>query len=228
LCDNTSAISVAKNLVLHKWMRHLKRRHHFLRDHVEKGDIKMRYIDTERQLADIFTKPLMLLALLLCGGGVIGVCHPYGLVWGRVDALFCILVSFAFLLHFHHTHLSHFASPIILACIYLIMPIIVLEWVVMRYGPFCYTMLDNLSWLQCWAHVKTWQLNSLLLFTTCINAFISFETCLATYGISHDLGNFTLRSEILYQMFSSWWDFGEVCASCAVKAHSFILSFKLD
>jgi hypothetical protein len=58
MCDNTSAISVAKNLVLHKRMRHLKRRHHFLRNHIEKGDIEMRYIDTERQLADIFTKPL--------------------------------------------------------------------------------------------------------------------------------------------------------------------------
>jgi hypothetical protein len=58
MCDNTSAISIAKNLVYHKRMRHLKRRHHFLRDHVEKGNIKMRYIDTERQLADIFTKPL--------------------------------------------------------------------------------------------------------------------------------------------------------------------------
>jgi hypothetical protein len=39
-------------------MRHLERRHHFLRDHVEKGDIEMGYIDTEMQLADIFTKPL--------------------------------------------------------------------------------------------------------------------------------------------------------------------------
>ena len=58
MCDNTSAISVGKNPVLHKRMRHLERRHHFLRDHVEKGDIEMRYIDTERQLADIFTKPL--------------------------------------------------------------------------------------------------------------------------------------------------------------------------
>jgi hypothetical protein len=56
--DNTSAISVAKNSVFHKRMRHLERRHHFLRDHVEKGDIEMRYIDIEKQLADIFTKPL--------------------------------------------------------------------------------------------------------------------------------------------------------------------------
>jgi hypothetical protein len=51
MCDNTGDISIAKNLVFHKRMRHLERRHHFLRDHVEKGDIKMRYIDTERQLA---------------------------------------------------------------------------------------------------------------------------------------------------------------------------------
>jgi hypothetical protein len=58
MCDNTSVISVAKNPVFHKRMRHLERRHHFLRDHVEKRDIEMRYIDTERQLADIFTKPL--------------------------------------------------------------------------------------------------------------------------------------------------------------------------
>jgi hypothetical protein len=79
MCDNTSAISVAKNLVFHKKMRHIERRHHFLRDHVEKGDIEMRYIDTERQLTGIFTKPLdsSRFADLL---GEIGVCHPYGLV----------------------------------------------------------------------------------------------------------------------------------------------------
>jgi hypothetical protein len=58
MCDNTSAIYVAKNLVFHKRMRHLEKRHHFLRDHVEKKDTEMRYMDTERQLADIFTKPL--------------------------------------------------------------------------------------------------------------------------------------------------------------------------
>jgi hypothetical protein len=44
MCDNTSVISVAKNPVFHKKMRHVERRHHFLRDHVEKGGIEMRYI----------------------------------------------------------------------------------------------------------------------------------------------------------------------------------------
>jgi hypothetical protein len=48
MCDNTSAISVAKNLVFHKRIKHLKMRHHFLKDNVKNRDIKMRYIDTER------------------------------------------------------------------------------------------------------------------------------------------------------------------------------------
>jgi hypothetical protein len=75
MCDNTSAISVAKNLVFHKKMRHVKRRYYFLRDHIEKGDIEMRYIDTERQLAAIFTKPLTPLDLLICGGKLVFAIH---------------------------------------------------------------------------------------------------------------------------------------------------------
>jgi hypothetical protein len=48
MCDNTSAILVAKNPVFHKRMRHHERRHYFLRDHIEKEDTEMRYIDTKR------------------------------------------------------------------------------------------------------------------------------------------------------------------------------------
>jgi hypothetical protein len=79
MCDNTNAISVAKNPVFHKRMKHLKVRHHFLRDHVEKGDIKMRYIDTERQLADIFTKSLDASRFAVLQREI-GVCHLYGLI----------------------------------------------------------------------------------------------------------------------------------------------------
>jgi hypothetical protein len=79
MCDNTSAISVAKNPVLHKKIRHIERRHHFLRDHVEKGDIEIRYIDTERQLANIVTKPLDS-SRFADLRGEIGVFHSYGLV----------------------------------------------------------------------------------------------------------------------------------------------------
>jgi hypothetical protein len=79
MCDNISDISVAKNPVLYKKMRHIERRHYFLRDHVEKGDIEMRYIDTERRLTDIFTKPLNSSRFANWRGGI-GVCHPYDLV----------------------------------------------------------------------------------------------------------------------------------------------------
>jgi hypothetical protein len=79
MCDNTSAISVAKNPVFYKRIRHLERRHHFPRDHIEKGDIEMRYIDTERQLTDIFTKSLDA-SRFTALRGKIGICHPYGLV----------------------------------------------------------------------------------------------------------------------------------------------------
>jgi hypothetical protein len=79
MCDNVSAIFIAKNPVFHKIMGHLERRHHFLGDHVEKGHIEMRNIDTERQLTDIFTKPLDA-SRFADLRGEIGVCHSYGLV----------------------------------------------------------------------------------------------------------------------------------------------------
>jgi hypothetical protein len=79
MCDNTSAILVAKNSFFHKKMRYVERRHHFLRDHVEKGDIEIRYIDIERQLADIFIKPLDSSQFADLQGGI-AVCHPYNLV----------------------------------------------------------------------------------------------------------------------------------------------------
>ena len=57
-CDNTSAISISKNPVQHSRTKHIEIRHHFLRDHAQKGDITLDFVRTEDQLADIFTKPL--------------------------------------------------------------------------------------------------------------------------------------------------------------------------
>jgi hypothetical protein len=53
------------------------------------------------------------------------VCLPYGLIGGGACALSCMIYTIAFLLHFLHTHLSHLASPVILAGICLIMLITV-------------------------------------------------------------------------------------------------------
>jgi hypothetical protein len=58
LCDNESAICMADNPVEHSRTKHIAIRYHFLRDHQQKGDIEIAYINTKEQLADIFTKPL--------------------------------------------------------------------------------------------------------------------------------------------------------------------------
>ena len=41
-----------------RWTEREESRHHFLRDHVLKGDCVLEFVDTKNQLADIFTKPL--------------------------------------------------------------------------------------------------------------------------------------------------------------------------
>jgi hypothetical protein len=58
LCDNESAIKMTQNPVQHTRTKHIDVRHHFIRDHQQKGDISIQGIGTEDQLADIFTKPL--------------------------------------------------------------------------------------------------------------------------------------------------------------------------
>jgi hypothetical protein len=58
LCDNESAIRMADNPVEHSHTKHIDIWYHFLRDHQQKGDIKIAYVSTHNQLSDIFTKPL--------------------------------------------------------------------------------------------------------------------------------------------------------------------------
>jgi hypothetical protein len=58
LCDTKSAIRLVDNPVKHNCTKNIDIRHHFLRDHQQKGDIDVCHISTDQQLADIFTKPL--------------------------------------------------------------------------------------------------------------------------------------------------------------------------
>nr|GEU30936.1 retrovirus-related Pol polyprotein from transposon TNT 1-94 [Tanacetum cinerariifolium] len=57
-CDNTSAITISNNPVLHSRTKHIDIRYHSIRDHVLKGDIELHFIRTQYQLADIFNNPL--------------------------------------------------------------------------------------------------------------------------------------------------------------------------
>ena len=58
LCDNPSFINLTKNQIQHSRTKQIEIHHHFIRDHVSNGDCEIQFIETEKQLADIFTKPL--------------------------------------------------------------------------------------------------------------------------------------------------------------------------
>ncbi|KAJ9557114.1 hypothetical protein OSB04_011728 [Centaurea solstitialis] len=57
-CDLESAIAITSNPVQHSKTKHIDIQYHFIKDNVEKGNIEMFFVQTNYQLADIFTKPL--------------------------------------------------------------------------------------------------------------------------------------------------------------------------
>jgi bifunctional DNase/RNase len=57
-CDNTSAISISKNPFMHSKTKHIPIKFHFLREQVMSKVIRVEYVVTNDQIADVFTKPL--------------------------------------------------------------------------------------------------------------------------------------------------------------------------
>ena len=55
--DNQSAIALVKNPQKHSRTKHIDIRHHFIREHYQSGDITLDHVESERNVADIFTKP---------------------------------------------------------------------------------------------------------------------------------------------------------------------------
>eukprot|EP00253_Pinus_taeda_P028633 PITA_28633 len=58
LCDNTSAINISKNPVMHSKTKHIPIKYHFLRKQVIEQKVKLEYVPSKEQVADILTKPL--------------------------------------------------------------------------------------------------------------------------------------------------------------------------
>jgi hypothetical protein len=56
--DNTSAISLSKNPILHSKSKHIPIKYHFLREQVTNRIVQVNYIPSTEQIVDIFTKPL--------------------------------------------------------------------------------------------------------------------------------------------------------------------------
>ena len=57
-CDNTSAIAITENPVQHSRIKHIDIKYHFIREHVMNGTVELHFVLSEKQLVDLFTKPL--------------------------------------------------------------------------------------------------------------------------------------------------------------------------
>ncbi|GJR82084.1 retrovirus-related pol polyprotein from transposon TNT 1-94 [Tanacetum coccineum] len=57
-CDNKSAIALCCNNIQHSRSKHIDIRFHFIKEQVENGIVELYFVNTEYQLADIFTKAL--------------------------------------------------------------------------------------------------------------------------------------------------------------------------
>nr|GEV68680.1 hypothetical protein [Tanacetum cinerariifolium] len=57
-CDSKAAIAISCNPVQHSRTKHIDVRYHFIKEKVEKGIVDLFFVETEYQLADLFTKAL--------------------------------------------------------------------------------------------------------------------------------------------------------------------------
>jgi hypothetical protein len=57
--DNQSAIALAKNPIHHARSKHIDIQHHFIREKVESGEVKLEYTSSEEMIADAMTKALL-------------------------------------------------------------------------------------------------------------------------------------------------------------------------
>jgi hypothetical protein len=68
--DNLSTIQLAKNPVFYARTKHIEVHYHFVRERVLSGEVELQHVPTDRQTADIFTKPLGLDKLLQFSGAL--------------------------------------------------------------------------------------------------------------------------------------------------------------
>ena len=57
-CDNQSCVKLSENPVFHDKSKHIEIKYHYIRDMVQRGAVKLLYVATEEQIADVLTNPL--------------------------------------------------------------------------------------------------------------------------------------------------------------------------
>ncbi|TFY53549.1 hypothetical protein EVJ58_g9390 [Rhodofomes roseus] len=58
LVDNQSAMALAKNATFHDRTKHIAVRYHFIREKIDDGEVRVEYVPTGDQVADVLTKAL--------------------------------------------------------------------------------------------------------------------------------------------------------------------------
>ena len=58
LCEKKSYIKMTKNHVFHDKSKHIEIWYHYICDMVQRGVVKLQYVGTDEQVADVLTKPL--------------------------------------------------------------------------------------------------------------------------------------------------------------------------
>ena len=56
-CDNTNAVNISKNLVMHTKTKNISIKYH-LRKFVQDKEVRLEYVNTKEKIASIYTKPL--------------------------------------------------------------------------------------------------------------------------------------------------------------------------
>ena len=56
--DSQSALVVARNLMFHACSKHIKVHYHYVRERLSAGEIRLAYVPTQDNLANVFTKAL--------------------------------------------------------------------------------------------------------------------------------------------------------------------------
>ena len=51
-------MKLSENLVFYYKSKHIEIKYHYIRDMVQRGEVKLRYVAMEEQIADVLTKPL--------------------------------------------------------------------------------------------------------------------------------------------------------------------------